>query len=171
MKTHICTTVTPISPWDPEAREAWAADTLAVLELLSERPPTIQALAMAAGELIDEEQHLAERRQVPCPIDPDRPCPCLNSGVPANGCEPIHNFFSLSYASYLVLRRSILQSMPVDWQARLVALLNELDDATEDLEDPVAGFKVRTYDEDGNKIDDPFEAYDRGRRRVELKRG
>lgn len=40
----------------------------------------------------------------------------------------IHNWFGLSYANYLVLLRSILQSMDAEWQKKLVNLLNELED-------------------------------------------
>ena len=40
----------------------------------------------------------------------------------------IHNWFGLSYANYLVLPRSILQSMDAEWQKKLVNLLNELED-------------------------------------------
>lgn len=39
--------------------------------------------------------------------------------------EPIHDWFELSYSSYLVIPRLALQEMPVDWQRRLVALLDE----------------------------------------------
>lgn len=40
----------------------------------------------------------------------------------------IHTFFGLSYCNYLVLNRSLLQSMPMEWQHKFVRLLNELDD-------------------------------------------
>ena len=40
----------------------------------------------------------------------------------------IHNWFGLTYANYLVLPRSILQSMDAEWQKKLVNLLNELED-------------------------------------------
>ena len=39
--------------------------------------------------------------------------------------EPVHDFFGLSYASYLVLPRLVMQSMPVEWQRQMVALLEE----------------------------------------------
>jgi len=42
--------------------------------------------------------------------------------------DPIHPWFGLSYASYLVLPRSILQAMPYEWQKRMVALLEEAED-------------------------------------------
>jgi hypothetical protein len=43
--------------------------------------------------------------------------------------EAIHRHFGLSYANYLVLPRTLLQSMPDAFQARFVALLNELHEA------------------------------------------
>lgn len=43
--------------------------------------------------------------------------------------EAIHLHFSLSYANYLVLPRTLLQSMPDAWQARFVALVDELGEA------------------------------------------
>ncbi len=43
--------------------------------------------------------------------------------------DAIHKHFGLSYANYLVLPRTLLQSMPDEWQARFVALLDEMDTA------------------------------------------
>lgn len=39
--------------------------------------------------------------------------------------EPMGYFFGLSYASWLVLPRLALQEMPLDWQARFMALMEE----------------------------------------------
>jgi hypothetical protein len=39
---------------------------------------------------------------------------------------PIHQWFSLSYSNYLVLPRTLLQSMPAEFQERMVACLEEL---------------------------------------------
>jgi hypothetical protein len=41
----------------------------------------------------------------------------------------IHAWFGLSYASYLVIPRTLLQSMPGEWQLAFVALLEDLDEA------------------------------------------
>lgn len=57
----------------------------------------------------------------------------------------IHTHFSLSYANYLVLHRTLLQSMPLAWQHRFVAMLEELDAAFPDVEKP-AGYRVETGD-------------------------
>lgn len=43
--------------------------------------------------------------------------------------EAIHGWFGLTYANYLVLNRSVLQSMPDEWQSRFVGCLRELDEA------------------------------------------
>lgn len=38
-------------------------------------------------------------------------------------------WFGLSYASFLVLPRVLMQDMPAEWQERMAVLLNEYDDA------------------------------------------
>lgn len=42
---------------------------------------------------------------------------------------PIHTWFGLSYCNYQVLPRTLMQSMPIGWQERMVACLEELHDA------------------------------------------
>jgi hypothetical protein len=53
----------------------------------------------------------------------------------------IHTWFSLTYANYLVIPRSVLQSMPEDWQHRFTALLGEMDQAFGHLDWPA--YEVR----------------------------
>lgn len=43
--------------------------------------------------------------------------------------DAIHKHFGLSYANYLVIPRTLLQSMPQEWQVKFVALLDEMDEA------------------------------------------
>ncbi|MEU5596626.1 hypothetical protein [Streptomyces sp. NPDC020298] len=43
--------------------------------------------------------------------------------------DAIHTHFGLSYANYLVLPRTLLQSMPDAWQTKFVALLDEMREA------------------------------------------
>lgn len=43
--------------------------------------------------------------------------------------QAIHTWFGLSYSNYLVLPRTLLQSMPDEWQTRFVGCLRELHDA------------------------------------------
>jgi hypothetical protein len=81
--------------------------------------------------------------------------------------EPIHTWFNLTYANYLVLPRSILQSMPLEWQQRFVKCLRELDAVTP--EDAVSSYWVRAHDEHKRFVSDPYSQYERGRRHVELK--
>lgn len=49
--------------------------------------------------------------------------------VALEGPTDIHTWFGLSYANYLVLHRTLMQSMPESWQARMITCLRELDDA------------------------------------------
>lgn len=46
------------------------------------------------------------------------------------GDPPIHLYFELTYSSYLVLERTLLQSLPHDWQDRFVALMREAEELT-----------------------------------------
>lgn len=82
-----------------------------------------------------------------------------------DGNEPIHEWFGLTYASYLVLRRSVLQSAPVLLQRRLVAVLNELHDlfGSEAFE---GDFTVQVRNDSGRFVEDPYADYERGRRRI-----
>lgn len=41
---------------------------------------------------------------------------------------PMHSWFSLSYSSFLVLPRSLIQEMPTDWQKQMVQLLEEMNE-------------------------------------------
>jgi hypothetical protein len=82
--------------------------------------------------------------------------------------EPVHEWFGLTYSNYLVLPRSILQSMPLEWQKRFVACLQELDQAYEGLNDMPDNYMVRAR-ERSRFICDPYADYERGRRRVSLK--
>lgn len=43
--------------------------------------------------------------------------------------EAIHRWFGLSYSSYLVVPRTMLQSMPGAWQVAFVDLLDEMNEA------------------------------------------
>jgi hypothetical protein len=43
--------------------------------------------------------------------------------------DAIHCHFGLSYANYLVLPRTLLQSMPDEWQTQFVTLLETLEEA------------------------------------------
>lgn len=89
--------------------------------------------------------------------------------------KDIHTYFGLSYAQYLAIPRSVLQSMPLEWQYQFVELLKQLDmtdwhdmlpDNTcykielRNMKDTSTGWKW------GTKATDPLANYDRGRRNV-----
>lgn len=42
---------------------------------------------------------------------------------------PVHAYFGLTYANFLVIHRAQLQSMPLDWQKQFVELLEDLNAA------------------------------------------
>lgn len=85
----------------------------------------------------------------------------------ANNDEPIHLWFELSYAHYLTIPRSVLQSMPTDWQKRFVQCLEELDELM-DWRPKQGRYNVQLRN--GNLYTkDPLMDYERGRRIVPLK--
>ena len=79
--------------------------------------------------------------------------------------EPIHGWFGLTYANYLVMNRTLLQSMPVEWQRKLVGILKELDETFEGTE-TAPSFNVSPVDLHGKYIRDPVPNYNRGRAKV-----
>lgn len=83
--------------------------------------------------------------------------------------ESIHEYFSLSYANYLVLPRSVLQSMPDEWQEQFVKLLSQITELFGVEFEPEGGYDVRAKDLGGRFIKDPYSNYERGRRRLVTK--
>ena len=81
--------------------------------------------------------------------------------------DPIHTWFGLTYSNYLVLPRSLLQSMPEEWQARLVVLLEEMEThfSAETRALNPTEYQVRAKSK-GKYVEDPFSSYERGRRVV-----
>jgi hypothetical protein len=71
---------------------------------------------------------------------------------------PMHEWFELSYAKYLTIPRSIIQSMPVGWQAEFAQCLRELDDTLE-WRPNYGRYWVQLRDERGRYVDDPFDDY------------
>jgi len=59
---------------------------------------------------------------------------------------PIHRRFSLSYSNYLVLNRTLLQSMPIDWQERFTDCLDQFNAAFEHVQ-RAEGFEVHAATE------------------------
>ncbi|MBF9135208.1 hypothetical protein I0C86_40735 [Plantactinospora sp. S1510] len=61
---------------------------------------------------------------------------------------PVSDWFELTYSTHLVLPRTLMQSMSLDWQRRMVACLKEFDRAFEHLDLPeyeVIAAAQRTY--------------------------
>jgi hypothetical protein len=100
------------------------------------------------------------------------------SEEPVNiGAEDLHGWWDLSYAEYLTIPRGVMQSMPDEWQKKMVALLYEMD-ATIDWHPNDAMYWVElralAYDRHGHakkgiRLDDPLADYERGRRRLPLR--
>jgi len=92
----------------------------------------------------------------------------LNISAAEYDPEPIHGWFELSYSSYFAMQRTVLQSMPADWQRLFVELLEAIE-RTLDLTGVPDRFRVQAVDERGKSIRDPFRDYERGRRRIPRK--
>lgn len=76
--------------------------------------------------------------------------------------DDIHTWFGLTYANYLTLPRSVLQSMPAEWQQKFVAMLCELQEKYGHLDWP--DYQVSAVDRDtGRYRRDPIPHYNRGR--------
>lgn len=71
---------------------------------------------------------------------------------------PLHAWFELSYAQYLTIPRSVLQSMPIEWQERFARCLYELD-AKFDWRPPEGRYWCRLKDSHGHFVHDPLMEY------------
>jgi hypothetical protein len=76
---------------------------------------------------------------------------------------PVHLWFELTYSAYLVVQRSVLQAMPVEWQRRFVRLLNQIEQ-TLDVSDVPRSFRVLALDARNRFVSDPYRDYRHGRR-------
>lgn len=105
----------------------------------------------------------------------------LGEEVCANGGEHLHGWWSLSYAQYLTLPRSVMQSMPDAWQGAMFILLEQLDDTIDWRPKGLSCYRVElrqiverpgsSRETWGKKLEDPLEEYNRGRRRIPHKEG
>ena len=84
--------------------------------------------------------------------------------------KTIHDWFELTYAQYLTIPRSVLQSMPEEWQERFVECLEEMDRAI-DWRPKVGRYWVQLKDDSGRYVADRFMDYERGRRRLPIGNG
>lgn len=96
--------------------------------------------------------------------------------------DSIHDWFELTYAQYLTIPRSALQSMPNEWQNRFVKCLNELDELIDwrpekgtyrvqlmSIVEKYSREEKQFVEKWGKQLDDPLMDYERGRRRLPLK--
>lgn len=82
------------------------------------------------------------------------------AGDPREG--PMHGWFGLSYSSYLVLPRVVLQSMPITWQRALVQLLETARERCAAAGVQVAdNYYVKVRGPDGQLVDDDLPRYRR----------
>lgn len=83
--------------------------------------------------------------------------------------EPIHEWFELTYSNYLVVPRSMLQSMPVHWQEQFVRMLEQVKEVL-DVDDAPSSYTVKAR-EGGKFIKDPYADYQKGGRRIPRRLG
>ena len=84
--------------------------------------------------------------------------------------SPIHEWFELSYAQFLTIPRLVMESMPLEWQAKMARLLREMDN-TFDWR-PTGQYWVKLKDSNGRYCDAPLNDYRHGniehlRRKIE----
>lgn len=71
----------------------------------------------------------------------------------------VHEWFALTYSNYLILPRSLMQAMPIEWQERLTACLKEMRSAVEPLQPINDNYCVQLRNERGRFIEDPYSEY------------
>jgi hypothetical protein len=127
-------------------------DAISNMNGSAEAAPVLEALArqMHATPIV-KGQHL----EVTGPVYEEEPRP-----TSVGSDTPVHDWFGLTYARYLTLPRSILQSMPLEWQRKFVALLEEADLACETAGITTPKYSVRAV-EGGRFVVDPFGEYRR----------
>lgn len=92
-------------------------------------------------------------------------------------CDHVHQYFGLSYAQYLVLPRTVLQSLPKELQLKFITLMEEIDETIDWMpENGTYRVQLMTTKENSKfetvwdkVIPDPNADYQRGRRKLDLK--
>jgi hypothetical protein len=89
---------------------------------------------------------------------PARPLLCepFRDEYPDRCAGDVHDWFDLTYASYLVLPRSLLQLMPPAWQHAMVQLLER---ANEEFPGAHGTYSVHLRDAAGRFVKDPLRNY------------
>lgn len=75
--------------------------------------------------------------------------------------SPIHIWFELSYAQFLTVPRLVMESMPYEWQKKMVELLQEMD-ATFDWRPKKGRYWVKLKDDRGRFAHAPLADYRHG---------
>lgn len=70
--------------------------------------------------------------------------------------QDVHSWFGLSYASYFVMPRAVLEAMPIEWQHKFTVLIDELNDT---LDWGAKDYTVLLRDEEGRFARDPLRDY------------
>lgn len=141
-------TTEPDAPFDPAAAERVEAFLPELLDIPAEPVATQLGAARFAADVREVLRQLAYRKtegeQLADKCHRHREeaeelraqLALHNTATPE--VEAIHLFFGLSYASYLVLPRVLLQSMPDWWQTAFVRLVEQFYGAFQDVEKPEA---------------------------------
>lgn len=86
------------------------------------------------------------------------------------GVEDVHTLFGLSYANFLTLPRTLLQSMPEEWQRQFADLMSEYDEHWSSLPDGFQPDSYRVQPTENGRLapwsDYRLPHYSRGRARV-----
>ena len=85
----------------------------------------------------------------------------------STGSNKLHSWWSLSYAQYLTIPRTVLQSMPDEWQGKMAELLEELDERI-DWRPKEGRYYCYLRNDKGQFVKDQYANYERGRRRLKL---
>jgi hypothetical protein len=75
--------------------------------------------------------------------------------------DPINEWFELSYAQFLTVPRLVMESMPYEWQMKMKALLEEMDN-TFDWRPSEGRYWVKLKDDNGRYCDAPLNDYRHG---------
>lgn len=84
----------------------------------------------------------------------------MSAPIPPAYDGPVHGAFGLSYASFLVWPRVLMQAMPREWQERFVALAEEFNETFTHYEPP-RGYTIMGRDERNRYCRPPLSQYRR----------
>lgn len=86
----------------------------------------------------------------------------LTKGENGTLCDPpLNEYFGLSYAQFITIPRLVVQSMPLEWQNKMKALLEEMDN-TFDWRPKEGRYWVKLKNEKGQYCHAPLNDYRHG---------